>query len=143
MKIVATTSLPAVDRPNADRWNAARSRQNYEEMTADILEDLFSKFDEPEHLPSLAEMTSNMIAICAQKCFKTKQSKKTSKDTHRIQTPFFSKIVQDAYQEHLKICKKWRKSGRPSANSHPSKIAKLESQRRLQKNTKRRGIQQS
>ena len=27
MKIVAATSLPAVDRPNADRWNAARSRQ--------------------------------------------------------------------------------------------------------------------
>ena len=24
MKIVATTSLPAVDRLNADRWNAAR-----------------------------------------------------------------------------------------------------------------------
>ena len=31
MKIVATTSLPAVDRPIADRWNAARSRQNYDE----------------------------------------------------------------------------------------------------------------
>ena len=28
MKIVATTSLPAVGRPNANRWNAARSRQN-------------------------------------------------------------------------------------------------------------------
>ena len=27
MKIVATTSLPAVNRMNADRWNAARSRQ--------------------------------------------------------------------------------------------------------------------
>ena len=27
MKIVATTSLPAVDRPNADRPTAARSRQ--------------------------------------------------------------------------------------------------------------------
>ena len=25
MEIVAITSLPAVDRPNADRWNAARS----------------------------------------------------------------------------------------------------------------------
>ena len=25
MKIVATTSLPAVDRPNNDHWNAARS----------------------------------------------------------------------------------------------------------------------
>ena len=28
MKIVATMSLPAVDRPNADRWNAARSRHS-------------------------------------------------------------------------------------------------------------------
>ena len=28
MKIVATTSLPAVDRPNANRLNAARLRQN-------------------------------------------------------------------------------------------------------------------
>ena len=26
--LVATTSLPAVDRPNADRWNAARSCQH-------------------------------------------------------------------------------------------------------------------
>ena len=25
--LVATTSLPAVDRPNADRWNATRSCQ--------------------------------------------------------------------------------------------------------------------
>ena len=28
MIIVATTSLPAVERPNADRWNAAHSRQH-------------------------------------------------------------------------------------------------------------------
>ena len=27
MKIVATASLPAVHRPNADRWNAAPLRQ--------------------------------------------------------------------------------------------------------------------
>ena len=26
--LVATTSLPAVDRPNADRWNATRLCQN-------------------------------------------------------------------------------------------------------------------
>ena len=30
MIIVATTPLPAVDRPNADSWNAARSCQNQE-----------------------------------------------------------------------------------------------------------------
>ena len=29
MIIVATTSLPAVERPNADRWNAALSCQNF------------------------------------------------------------------------------------------------------------------
>ena len=27
IEIVATSSLPAVDRPNAERWNDARSRQ--------------------------------------------------------------------------------------------------------------------
>ena len=32
MEIVATTSLPAVDRPNADRWNAARSRPKFENV---------------------------------------------------------------------------------------------------------------
>ena len=30
--LVATTSLPAVDRPNADRWNAACSRQKKKEQ---------------------------------------------------------------------------------------------------------------
>ena len=30
--LVATTSLPAVDRPNADRWNAARSRQLFNQV---------------------------------------------------------------------------------------------------------------
>ena len=33
MKIVATTSLPALDRPNADRWNAARSREKKKRMS--------------------------------------------------------------------------------------------------------------
>jgi len=37
MKIVATTSLPAVDRPNADRWNAARSRQKDGQVVKDGL----------------------------------------------------------------------------------------------------------
>ena len=36
MEIVATTSLPAVDRPNADRWNAARLRQFRKEISNQI-----------------------------------------------------------------------------------------------------------
>ena len=104
----------------------------YEELTANVLEDLLTKFDEPEHLPSLAEMVSNMIAICAKKCFKTDNSRKPQKDSHSNKTPYFSKPVREAYKEHLKICKEWRRSGRPSSNNHPAKIAKLKSQRRLQ-----------
>ena len=42
MKIVATTSLPAVDRPDADRWNAARSRQY--KLNKDTLEKKIHKF---------------------------------------------------------------------------------------------------
>ena len=37
MKIVATTSLPAVDHPNADRWNAARSRQQLNLVKKELL----------------------------------------------------------------------------------------------------------
>ena len=42
MKIVATTSLPAVDRPNADRWNAARSRQKTKRAGGGVSEARFS-----------------------------------------------------------------------------------------------------
>ena len=34
MKIVANTSLPAVNCSNADRWNAARSRQKEKKIMA-------------------------------------------------------------------------------------------------------------
>ena len=37
MKIVTTTSLPAVDRPNADRWNAACSCQNHFKCLKDLI----------------------------------------------------------------------------------------------------------
>ena len=39
-----TTSLPAVDRTNADRWNAARSRQN--QYIGEFSRTLQSRFSE-------------------------------------------------------------------------------------------------
>ena len=39
MEIMATTSLPAVDRPNADRWNAARSRHLLSKFKIFVLHD--------------------------------------------------------------------------------------------------------
>ena len=102
-------------------------------MTAAILRNLLATFDLPEHLPSLAEMSSNMIAICAEKCFKSKSSQKWNENTHKRNTPYFSKSVRDAYKNHSKICNDWRKAGRPKENTNPAKAAKIESQRYLQK----------
>ena len=48
MKIVATTSLPAVDRPNADRWNAARSRQKTDDYSGHYV---IASSRTPEHRP--------------------------------------------------------------------------------------------
>ena len=74
-------------------------------------------------------MSSNMIALCAEKCFEFKKIKKSLKK----QTPNFSKTLKDAYTNHKEICAKWRDAGRPEAAGHPAKAAKLESQRNIQK----------
>ena len=41
-----------------------------------------------------------------------------------------------AYIEHERICNEWRKQGRPALATHPARIAKLKSQRNLQKITR-------
>ena len=82
-----------------------------------------------DNLPALAEMSSNMIVMSAEKCFQFKQSKKPQKK----QTLRFSKALKDAYSNHRRICAEWRKAGRPCAAEHPAKAAKLNSQRLIQK----------
>ena len=42
-----------------------KDNPEYQDMTAKILHNLLTTFEEPEHLPSLAEMSSNMIVMCA------------------------------------------------------------------------------
>ena len=106
-----------------------KDSQEYEDMTANILHQLLSTYDQPEHLPVLAEMSSKMIAICAKKCFESKKSKATQKKT----TPKFSQELNGAYQEHKQNCNNWRKAGRPQSADHPAKYAKLISQRKIQK----------
>ena len=101
-------------------------------MTASIISQLLANFDQPEHLPSLLEMSSNMIVLCAEKCYDFKQSKVPQTKT----TPFFSKLLRVAHHNHRKICQDWRKAGRPTSDDHPSKLAKKLSQRNLQKITR-------
>ena len=101
----------------------------YEEMTAEVVKSLMTKFDLPEHLPSLAEMISNSIAICAKKCFQSKGVRKPKKR----KSPAFSSNLRNAYQQHKTICKQWRLAGRPNSPHHPAKAAKIQSQSYLQK----------
>ena len=47
--------------------------------------------------------------------------------------PYFSADHKAAFVKHEKVCKDWREQGRPQDASHPAKMAKLASQRLLQK----------
>ena len=47
MGIVATMSLPAVDHPNADRWNAARSRQKKKRLVIIVATTSLPAVDRP------------------------------------------------------------------------------------------------
>ena len=117
-------------RPKNIIWE--EENQDYQNMTVKMIGELLSTYDLPEHLPALAEMFSNTIALCAEKCFKLKVSKKPQTK----QTPKFSNTLQMAYAKHKKVCKEWRKAGRPAASNHPAKIAKKESQRQIQRLTR-------
>ena len=64
-------------KPNKIKWE---ENKEYQDMTARILGQLLKTYDEPEHLPDLAEMTSNMIALCGEKCFDVKVSHR--RNTH-------------------------------------------------------------
>ena len=102
-------------------------------MTTRMIGELLTTYDLPEHLPVLVEMFSSTIALCAEKCFPSKRPKKSQ--TKRTQK--FSENMKMAYLKHNKICIEWRKAGRPSDINHPAKIAKLESQREIQRLTRK------
>ena len=68
------------------------------------------------------------------KCYEFKKFKEPQIRT----TPSFAKPLREAHQIHNKICKEWRKAGRPQSDVHPAKMAKKESQRNLQKITRQK-----
>ena len=82
MKIVATTSLPAVNRPNADRWNAARSRQN------NMVEDNKKKEDDNNKLRKTSINSVKNLILKHEKIVEKKKSndhegmRKFKKDDH-------------------------------------------------------------
>ena len=111
------------------KWDES-GKENYQKQTDMVLSDLFERFDGPEFIPALSEMCYKMLVISAEQNFETSKPNTTKK---KRQFPGFSKEQIKAYNDHEKICKQWRETGRPQSNLHPAKAAKLESQRYLQK----------
>ena len=102
---------------------------HYQTLSFNNLSSLLEKYNGPEFIPALSEMFSKTLVISAENSFETVSSDVNKKKKKQE----FSKEHLKAYRDHEQICRKWRRSGRPSSNLHPDKAAKLESQRRLQK----------
>ena len=103
----------------------------YQLQTSKVLQNMFDRFNLPEHIPLLSETCSKMLVMSAEHNFETSNPKKT--ENKKTKYPFFTKEHKEAFREHELICKKWRIAGRPSEKSHPAKAAKLISQRNLQR----------
>ena len=102
----------------------------YQKQCADTLAYLVNNFNQSECIPILSELTSKMFVLSAENSFETFTSNPSNRKEHKL--PHFSLEHRQAYMEHKKICSEWRKQGRPIDKLHPARIAKLQSQRKLQ-----------
>ena len=112
------------------KWNE-EGIPGYQKQTADVLKSLAGQFNQQEFIPVLCELFSKMLVISAEKNFdiSTPKTVKVGRQTRK----YFSNEHKEAYIEHEQVCIEWRKQGRPAHASHPAKIAKLNSQRKIQK----------
>ena len=99
----------------------------YQKQCADTLAYLINNFNQSE---CILELTSKMFVLWAENSFETFTSNPSNRKEHKL--PHFSLEHRQAYMEHKKICSEWRKQGRPTDKLHPARIAKLQSQRKLQ-----------
>ena len=102
----------------------------YQQQSAEFLQKIVNQFSQPEFIPLMSELFSKMLVICAKNNFETANPKKKSEKRN---TPYFSSEHKMAYIDHEKVCKEWRKQARPKDSSHPARLAKLNSQRNLQR----------
>ena len=75
----------------------------YQAQTAQVLQEMFSRFNMVEHIPTLTEMCSKMLVISAEQNFETSNPKKGQPKQKKY--PFFSKEHKSAFKEHEKVCR--------------------------------------
>ena len=105
----------------------------YQTQSAQMLENLSTQFNSNEDIPMLSELFSKVMVISAKNNFDTRTPKSYKKPN---QKSFFSIEHREAFKNHEKICKIWRNEGRPLNKDHPIRLAKVESQRKLQRITR-------
>ena len=109
------------------KWDD-RGMHGYQTKCATMLENLINHYKLPQYIPLLSELFSKPLVLSAERNFDTfSPSQKAQKRKSTI-----SLRHKQAYDEHETICKAWRKDGRPRDPNHPSRVAKLNSQRKLQ-----------
>ena len=91
---------------------------------------MINQFNQPEHIPILSELFSKLLVISTENNLKHKISKTNIWSKVK---PYFSPAHRMAFDTHEKVCRQWRVQGRPTDANHPAKIAKLQSQRNLQR----------
>ena len=104
------------------KWSEG-SLVEYQNETNKNLKYLFKEFDQPEHIPVLTQLCSEMLVLSGEKILQTHQS--NSHDNTHAKKTFYSLERRQAYSIHKSICKEWRKEGRPSDISHPKRQPSL------------------
>ena len=137
--LVRAIMLPVVEKTNEEidfpstytpflvskpKWNDD-GLHGYQEQSAEVLKSLLDQFQEPDHIPILCELFSKMLVISAEKNFETISPRN---NISKKKKPYFSPQHKAQNISHEKVCKEWRRQGRPQDANHPARIAKLNSQ---------------
>ena len=121
-----------VPRPKWDESGIIK----YQKQTSEKLRELSVQFNQTEFIPVLCELFSKTLVISAKQNFETTIPKPKTTKKSKANKLYISEKQKLAYIEHDRICNEWRKQGRPALSTHPARIAKLKSQRNLQKITR-------
>ena len=106
-------------------WEESKMAE-YHELAGQALSDASKFWDTPETIPLLVSLFSNLLVKCAKMIFPTKSSNAST-------VLKSSKNIAHAEYMLSKTFNKWKKAGKPSSNSDPSRYAYTAARSNLQR----------
>ena len=95
-------------------------KEAYQREVGEKLGEVLENFSDPEHVPVMTAIFSEVMVKSAELNFEVK----VPKSNKVRKSPFFSKERRKAYQDHANADKEWRKKGRPTDKDNPLNIAR-------------------